>query len=169
MTEPLPQVDFWEITNSRRIELGKRWKDVLAETGLSHETLNRWRKGYNVDPLTDRALEKALLWSPGAREGATAGTAPVNSQDAAPSPEVPSERSPSLGDDSVEDVRDEATAEAIRSILAGLKPGPRERVWLRLLAELPETSRARLLHLFDRAPAQTTEEPNRSRPEHHAG
>lgn len=76
MTEPSPELDLWEISDSRRIELGKRWKDVLAETGLSHETLNRWRKGYNVDPFTDRSFEKSLLWTQGAREAIAAGRLP---------------------------------------------------------------------------------------------
>lgn len=169
MTEPLPQVDFWEITNSRRIELGKRWKDVLAETGLTHETLNRWRKGYNVDPLTDRAFEKALLWFPGARNGAKAGVLPTPSEQSAPSPEASTEHAPPLTVDSVEAARDEATAEAIRSILDGLKPESRERVWRRLLAELPPASRERLLRLFDYAPAETAEESNNPRAERHTG
>lgn len=77
MTEDSPELDVWDISNSRRLELGKRWKDVLAETGLSHETLNRWRKGYKVDPLNDRAFERALLWAPGARATAAAGREPV--------------------------------------------------------------------------------------------
>jgi len=76
MTEQLPPLDFWEITNLRRVELGKKWKDVLTETELSHETLNRWRKGLKVDPLTDRAFERALLWEPGARDEANAGRTP---------------------------------------------------------------------------------------------
>lgn len=169
MTGPLPQVDFWEITNSRRIELGKRWKDVLAETGLSHETLNRWRKGYNVDPLTDRALEKALLWLPGAREGAAAGGMPAPSEDGSPGSAVAVGYPPPSTGDSVEEARDEATAEAIRSILAGLNPESRERVWLRLLAELPDSSRERMLSLFDYVPGQMVEESNKSRAERHTG
>lgn len=77
MAEQRPPLDFWEITNLRRVELGKRWKDVLAETGLSHETLNRWRKGLKVDPLTDQAFERALVWSPGARAACAAGREPA--------------------------------------------------------------------------------------------
>lgn len=77
MAEQRPPLDFWEITNLRRVELGKRWKDVLAETGLSHETLNRWRKGLKVDPLTDQAFERALLWNPGARAACAAGREPT--------------------------------------------------------------------------------------------
>lgn len=77
MTEQLPQLDFWEITNLRRVELGKKWKDVLTETELSHETLNRWRKGLKVDPLTDRAFDRALLWEAGAQGEAAAGRAPI--------------------------------------------------------------------------------------------
>lgn len=76
MAEESAALDFWEITNLRRVELGKKWKDVLAETELSHETLNRWRKGLKVDPLTDRAFERALQWAPGARIAATAGREP---------------------------------------------------------------------------------------------
>lgn len=77
MTEEPTELDLWGITDSRRIELGKRWKDVLAETGLSHETLNRWRKGYKVDNFTDRSFEKALLWEQGARDAVAANRQPV--------------------------------------------------------------------------------------------
>ncbi|EPD63139.1 hypothetical protein [Streptomyces sp. HGB0020] len=82
MTNEPPELDLWEITDSRRIVLGKRWKDVLAETGLSHETLNRWRKGYKVDTLTDRAFERALRWEQGARDAAKAGRQPTELDEA---------------------------------------------------------------------------------------
>lgn len=74
---PASTSDFWEITNLRRLQLGKRWKDVLTETELSHETLNRWRKGLRVDPLTDQAFERALLWAPGARDAHALGREPA--------------------------------------------------------------------------------------------
>lgn len=64
-------------TELRRVELGKRWKQVYEEAGLTHQTLNRWRKGHPVDPLTERALEGALRWGPGAREAIAADEQPV--------------------------------------------------------------------------------------------
>lgn len=63
-------------TEARRVELGKRWKQVYEEAGLTHQTLNRWRNGHPVEPLTERALERALLWGPGAREAIAAGREP---------------------------------------------------------------------------------------------
>ena len=92
MPEERAALDFWEITNLRRVELGKKWKDVLAETGLSHETLNRWRKALKVDPLTDRAFERALLWEPGARVAATTGHRPTPVS--TPPDEQPEEQAP---------------------------------------------------------------------------
>lgn len=70
-------------TEARRVELGKRWRQVYEEAGLTHQTLNRWRKGHPVDPLTERALEEALLWGPGAREAITKGREPARREDAA--------------------------------------------------------------------------------------
>lgn len=63
-------------TEARRVELGKKWKQVYQEAGLTHQTLNRWRNGHGVDPLTERALERALVWAPGAREAIAAGLSP---------------------------------------------------------------------------------------------
>lgn len=68
--------DLLAATEARRVELGKRWKQVYQEAGLTHQTLNRWRHGHPVDPLTERALERALAWAPGAREAVAAGRKP---------------------------------------------------------------------------------------------
>jgi transcriptional regulator with XRE-family HTH domain len=106
MPEERAALDFWEITNLRRVELGKKWKDVLAETGLSHETLNRWRKALKVDPLTDRAFERALLWEPGARTAADEGRHPTP---LAPAPEA--------------STPDEADSDSEPTPNAGLSPG----------------------------------------------
>lgn len=64
-------------TEARRVELGKKWKQVYEEAGLTHQTLNRWRHGHPVDPLTERALERALMWAPGARETVATGGQPA--------------------------------------------------------------------------------------------
>lgn len=64
------------VTEARRVQLGKKWKQVFQEAGVTHQTLNRWRHGHPVAPLTERALERALLWGSGAREAIAAGTQP---------------------------------------------------------------------------------------------
>lgn len=74
--------DLLAATEARRVELGKRWKQVYLEAGLTHQTLNRWRHGHPVDPLTERALERVLQWAPGAREAIAAGRKPRGLSDA---------------------------------------------------------------------------------------
>ncbi len=64
-------------TDVRRVELGKRWKQVYQEAGLTHQTLNRWRNGHPVDALTERRLEQALMWAPGARQAIANGRDPL--------------------------------------------------------------------------------------------
>jgi hypothetical protein len=71
-------------TEARRVELGKKWKQVYQDAGLTHQTLNRWRHGHPVDPLTERALERALLWGPGAREAIATGRQPRPLDEATP-------------------------------------------------------------------------------------
>ncbi|GHB39011.1 hypothetical protein GCM10010397_06110 [Streptomyces spinoverrucosus] len=63
-------------TEARRVELGKKWMQVFKEAGVTHQTLNRWRHGHPVAPLTERSLERALLWGPGAREAIAAEKEP---------------------------------------------------------------------------------------------
>lgn len=81
-------------TEARRVELGKKWKQVYQEAGLTHQTLNRWRNGHGVDPLTERALERALQWAPGAREAIATGGQPQPLK--GPTPEDGPERRPLL-------------------------------------------------------------------------
>lgn len=72
------------VTEARRVQLGKKWKQVFQEAEVTHQTLNRWRHGHPVAPLTERALERALLWGPGAREAITAGAQPEEVEGPAP-------------------------------------------------------------------------------------
>lgn len=137
MAEHPPALDFWEITNLRRVELGKRWKDVLAETALSHETLNRWRKGLKVDPLTDRSFERALLWEAGARDAAMNGREPSPVQ-GGETPEPASSELPPL---------DEELALAQRLLAATvremrLSPKEADEVWRRVRLEIEATHRS---------------------------
>lgn len=126
-------------TDARRIELGKRWREVTAEAGLSHQTLARWRKGEGVDALTERAFERALMWGPGAREAITEGRMPraldADSQGVAAA-------APDAGAQDLE-LRADATADAIRNILDGLPADVREATLRRLddrmrLRRIPE-------------------------------
>lgn len=138
MAEQSPALDFWEITNLRRIQLGKKWKDVLAETELSHETLNRWRKGLKVDPLTDRAFERALLWAPGARETAAAGLSPreLDSETASTIASADTQiGSPSLEQELELAVR--LLAAQVREL--GLSPDEAEEAWRRVKERIVDT------------------------------
>lgn len=133
MAEERAALDFWEITNLRRVELGKKWKDVLAETELSHETLNRWRKGLKVDPLTDRAFERALLWAAGAREAAAAGVGPQVLSE--PITESGPPATPSLSQEL------EVARQAIAALVDGLKltPEQAEEAFRRVQADIVRT------------------------------
>lgn len=132
MTEPSPELDLWEISDSRRIELGKRWKDVLAETGLSHETLNRWRKGYNVDPFTDRSFEKALLWSHGARGAVAAGRLPEPFSEEAEGADEPGTPIAAQGAPTLEEELELAARLMVAQVSAmGLSPDEAAEAWRR--------------------------------------
>ena len=50
---------------SRRDELGKNWRQVAADGGISYETVRAVRKGQGKGPIpapTRRALERGLEW-----------------------------------------------------------------------------------------------------------
>ncbi|MGC4912693.1 hypothetical protein [Streptomyces albogriseolus] len=131
-------LDFWEITNLRRVELGKRWKDVLAETGLSHETLNRWRKGLKVDPLTDRVFERALLWRPGARVAAAEGVPPALLDETPPAPHAGPAEPPELTAEL--QLASRLLAATVREM--DLTPEEADEVWRRVRLELEATHRS---------------------------
>lgn len=122
--------DLKAVTEARRLELGKKWKDVLAETGLSYQTLNMWRKGRNVDPLTDRKICRALQWAPGAREALMAGEEPTTLE-AAPRRRQPVR--PSRADD--------PTADAIDAILSRFPADEQSEILRRVLERYPEEQR----------------------------
>lgn len=137
MPEERAALDFWEITNLRRVELGKKWKDVLAETGLSHETLNRWRKALKVDPLTDRAFERALLWESGARAAAAEGRQPepvasTQAPTVEPTPLPPLDQELGLAQ--------RLLAATIREM--DLSPEEADEVWRRVRREIEVTHRS---------------------------
>lgn len=139
MPEERAALDFWEITNLRRVELGKKWKDVLAETGLSHETLNRWRKALKVDPLTDRAFERALLWESGARAAAAEGHHPAPFTPTAEAPAAEEAPLPPLEQEL--ELAQRLLAATVREM--NLTPEEADKVWRRVRQEIEVTHRSR--------------------------
>lgn len=131
-------------TDARRVELGKRWKQVYTEAGLTHQTLNRWRNGLAVDPLTERAFERALQWGPGARESIAARRQPQ------PLEWTP-EETPSRQGDADEEAGPTLSQElalASRILLAtvreiGLSPDEAEEAWRRARLEIERTHKAK--------------------------
>lgn len=127
-------------TEARRVQLGKKWKQVYEEAGLTHQTLNRWRNGHGVDPLTERALERALSWAPGARAAIAAGLSP-GELDSASTPAPPNETyaaSPSLEQEL--ELAARLMAAQIREL--GLSPDEAEEAWERARARIVSTHRA---------------------------
>lgn len=122
--------DLKAVTEARRLELGKKWKDVLAETGLSYQTLNIWRKGHKVDPLTDRKISRALLWAPGSRDSVMAGGEPTLL-------DVPPRRRQSARPERLDD----PTADAIDAILSRFSPDQQSEIMRRVLQRYPEEQR----------------------------
>ncbi len=118
-------------TEARRVELGKRWKQVYEEAGLTHQTLNRWRNGHPVDPLTERALERALAWAPGARESIAAGATPAVLS-AEPVEHEPPQAAPSLAEEV------EVARRAIAALVDALKltPDQAEEAFRRVQADI---------------------------------
>lgn len=111
---------IWDATEARRLELGKKWKHVLAETGLSYQTLNVWRKGRNVDPLTDLAFTKSLHWAPGARDAIAEGRDPT--------PLEPEQRDEPAEDPRVEGPPDDPRVRAVLDILDSYPPEVEQEV-----------------------------------------
>jgi hypothetical protein len=102
-------------TEARRVELGKKWKQVYQEAGVTHQTLNRWRHGHPVAPLTERALERALLWGPGAREAIARYAQPEDLGEPAttPSSTTPAPQPPALS----------PNEEALRTVVSAAAKG----------------------------------------------
>lgn len=122
-------------TDARRVELGKRWKQVYEEAGLTHQTLNRWRNGHPVDPLTERALERALAWAPGARESIAAGRTPaVLNFEPTEQQEAP-QSAPTLAEEV------EVARRAIAALVDALQltPGQAEEAFRRVQADIVRT------------------------------
>ncbi|MFJ4687088.1 hypothetical protein [Streptomyces sp. NPDC088789] len=105
-------------TDARRVTLGKRWKQVYQEAGLTHQTLNRWRNGYPVEPLTERALERALHWAPGARAAIAAGQKPEPVDEVEVSSTQAQQPRPALS------AQEEALRVVVRAAAEGLQLAP---------------------------------------------
>lgn len=106
--------DLLAATESRRVELGKKWKQVFQEAGVTHQTLNRWRHGHPVAPLTERALERALQWGPGAREAIADKRDPEHLDETLPRDTAATSRASSPG---VERALTLSPAEALRRVV----------------------------------------------------
>lgn len=122
------------VTDARRVELGKKWMQVYQEAGVTHQTLNRWRHGHPVAPLTERSLERVLLWGPGAREAIAAGEQPVE-LDALPSHGSPEPSPPSSLSPDEEVFRRMVTAAAKE---LGLKPEASDEIMRRVRQDLEQ-------------------------------
>jgi hypothetical protein len=141
-------------TDARRIELGKKWKQVYTEAGVTHQTLNRWRNGHPVALLTERALERALEWAPGAREAIVAGREPT------PLDEAPSDTlhiSPTLE----QELELAARLMAAQVQALGLSPEEAEEAWRRAQEAVTQS------HLA--SPESTPEAHPEASRRHHAG
>ena len=126
------------VTDRRRVELGKKWKQVYEEAGLTHQTLNRWRNGHPVDPLTDRSLERVLQWGPGAREAIATGREP---EPLTPAPEAPAPEEVDLPPLERElELAQRLLAATVREM--DLTPEEADQVWRRVRREIEATHRS---------------------------
>lgn len=68
-----------ELMELRRVELGLTWEAVARRAGISRTTLNEIRKGKieNTQPLTKRAIERALDWASGSVDSILVGDEPT--------------------------------------------------------------------------------------------
>lgn len=67
-----------ELMEERRLDLGLRWNDVAAESGMSVEGLRAMRRdGAIPRPLNQRGIEKALQWRRGSIQRILGGEDPV--------------------------------------------------------------------------------------------
>lgn len=122
-------------TEARRVELGKKWKQVYEEAGVTHQTLNRWRNGHPVAPLTERALERALDWAPGAREAIAAGGEPTPVGEGAPPPDPG--RGPTLEQEL--ELGRRLLASTVREL--GLSPDEADEAWRLAREDIVRTHR----------------------------
>jgi hypothetical protein len=66
------------LMEGRRLDLGLRWTDVAAESGMSVEGLRTMRRDGGVPrALNQRGIERALRWEPGSIERILRGDDPV--------------------------------------------------------------------------------------------
>lgn len=64
--------------DERRLDLGMKWADVAANSGLTTETLRQVRSGSSaIRPLTARAIELALGWTRGSVQAVLQGGEPT--------------------------------------------------------------------------------------------
>lgn len=67
-----------QLMEERRLDLGLRWNDVAAESGMSVEGLRAMRRDGAVPrPLNQRGIEKALRWERGSIDRILQGEDPV--------------------------------------------------------------------------------------------
>lgn len=161
--EPLQKLA--ECVEQRIGELALEYTEVAELAGFSVEVLRKIRNGVKVRANTYRKLERALLWARGSVDAILAGGKPAPIDDARDAGLPPASEAPG----SLDDARDEATAAAIRSILAGLDPESRERVMSRLLVGLDPESRDRLLRLLGFTPPRSLGEPGEPEGKRRAG
>lgn len=131
--------DLLAATDARRVQLGKRWRQVYEEAGLTHQTLNRWRNGHGVDPLTERALERALEWAPGAREAIASGRDPVPLTEGPAEPE--GGQTHTGGPDSTLDRELAFAARVMAAAITelGLSPDEADEAWRQARARIVQT------------------------------
>lgn len=76
MSEPHQRLD--KAMNARRLDLGKQWKDIAGEAGISTAALGAMRRGeYRPSQLNARRLEDALQWEHGSIDAIWADAEPT--------------------------------------------------------------------------------------------
>lgn len=75
------------LMDTRRLELGLRWKGVVERAGITHQTLLQLRKGQPVADLTIARVEQALEWAPGSIAQIAEGGDPIPLPPPSPEPE----------------------------------------------------------------------------------
>lgn len=75
---PAPHERLDHAMSARRLDLGKQWKDIATEAGISTAALGAIRRGENKpSPLTARRLEEALQWERDSIEATLEGGEPT--------------------------------------------------------------------------------------------